>query len=61
MANYRGWRFNCKEPADSSTETVLKSISLKQFSDKLFGGFEGRDVRIEFSNLGTLVRIIPTE
>jgi len=48
--------FELREPP--KTAAVAKIISLKQFGEKLFGGFEGREARIEFTNLGTLTRII---
>ncbi len=52
--------FQLKEPADTATETVLKSISLEKFGRKLLGSID-RAVRIEFSNLGTLTRITPID
>ena len=48
--------FELREPP--KTAAVAKIISLKQFGEKLFGGFEGRGARIEFSNLGAVLRII---
>jgi hypothetical protein len=53
--------FELKEPSDSATETVLKSLSLKQFGEKLFGGFGDRGARLEFTKLGTLTRILPID
>jgi len=50
--------FELEEPP--KTASVAKIISLKQFGEKLFGGFEG-GAKLEFSSLGSLVRIIPIE
>jgi len=52
--------FESREPKDGADEVVLHSISLERFSRKLFGGFD-RGARIEFSNLGSLLRIIPID
>jgi len=53
--------FQLKEPADTATEVVKKAISLQRFGDKLFGGFGDHGARIEFTNLGSVSRIIPIE
>jgi hypothetical protein len=50
--------FQLKKPVNTADETILKAISLQKFGEKLFRGFEGRAVRIEFTNLGTLTKII---
>ena|GEM_PF-2073138 len=52
--------FQLKEPKDTADEVVLTSISLEKFGRKIFGSID-REVRIEFTNLGTLTRITPSE
>jgi hypothetical protein len=53
--------FELTEPSHTRTETVAKVISLERFGAKLFGGFGDRGARIEFTNLGTVNRIIPID
>jgi hypothetical protein len=50
--------FEAREPKDTPDEAVLKAISLQRYGAKLFGGFDDCDVKIEFTNLGTLTRIL---
>ena len=50
--------FELKAPKDTPTKAVLSAISLQKFGTKLFRGFEDREARIEFTNLGSVLRIV---